>query len=103
MRRDGYQVHPQGHAALTQQPLPISIKALLKHLFPFSWEAEELLPGLTWLHLRYQGDDQHLQPAWSDCTVLVYVLPGIEPLMCLCSSYIENKQYCQITIRHTCC
>ena len=52
MRRDGYQVHPQGHAALTQQALPISIKALLKHLFSFRAFGKALIPGLTLLHLR---------------------------------------------------
>ena len=51
MRQDGYQVHPQGHAALTQQPPPISVKALLKHLFPI--RPGKLLPGLTLLHLRF--------------------------------------------------
>ncbi|KAL3153349.1 hypothetical protein ABBQ38_011689 [Trebouxia sp. C0009 RCD-2024] len=51
MRRDGYQVHPVGHAALTQQPLPISITDLLKHIFPM--RLEKLLPGLTLLHLRF--------------------------------------------------
>lgn len=49
MWRDGYQVHPQGHAALTQQALPIDVKDLLKHLFPW---AMPLLPGLTLLHLK---------------------------------------------------
>ena len=52
MRRDGYQVHPQGHAALTQQALPISIKALLKHLFSFRAFGKALIPGLTLLYLR---------------------------------------------------
>ncbi|KAL3153347.1 hypothetical protein ABBQ38_011687 [Trebouxia sp. C0009 RCD-2024] len=53
MRRDGYQVHPQGHAALTQQALPISIKALVKHLFPHRGMTRKLLPSLTFLHLRF--------------------------------------------------
>ncbi|KAL3153351.1 F-box/LRR-repeat protein 14 [Trebouxia sp. C0009 RCD-2024] len=51
MWRDGYRVHPQGHAALTQQALPISIKALLRHLLPV--KGGKLLPGLTLLHLRF--------------------------------------------------
>lgn len=49
MRRDGFQVHPQGHAALTQQALPIDVEDLLKHLFP---RAMPMLPGLTLLHLK---------------------------------------------------
>lgn len=50
MRRDGYHVHPQGHAALTQQALPIDIAALFTHLFPWT---TPLLPGLTLLHLKF--------------------------------------------------
>lgn len=53
MRRDGYQVHSQGHAALTQQALPISIKALFMHLFPSRPMARKLMPSLTLLHLRF--------------------------------------------------
>ena len=49
MWRDAYQVHPQGHAALTQQALPIDIKDLLQQLFP---TVKPLLPGLTILHLK---------------------------------------------------
>ena len=49
MWRDGYQVHPQGHAALTQQALPIGAADLFKHLFP---SAKPLLPELTLLHLK---------------------------------------------------
>lgn len=48
---DGFQVHAQGHAALTQQALPIDITDLLKHLFPF--RPGKLLPSLTLLHLRF--------------------------------------------------
>ena len=49
MWRDGYQVHPQGRAALTRQTLPIDVADLLKHLFP---KGKPLLPGLTLLHLK---------------------------------------------------
>ena len=49
MWRDGYQVHPQGHAALTQQALSTDVADLLQHLFP---RGMPLLPGLTLLHLK---------------------------------------------------
>ena len=48
---DGYQEHPQGHAALTQQSLPMGVRDLLRHLFPI--KPGKLLPGLTLLHLRF--------------------------------------------------
>ena len=48
-RWDGCHVDPQGHAALTQQALPIGATDLFKHLFPIG---KPLLPGLTLLHLK---------------------------------------------------
>ena len=42
-------VHPQGHAALTQQALPISMGQLMQWLFP---KAQLLLPNLQLLHYQ---------------------------------------------------
>ena len=75
MRRDGYQVHPQGHAALTQQALPISVEDLLKHLFPTS--SGRLLPGLSLLHLRFVK--VMTSTCRSDCPVVVNVVRGVVP------------------------
>ena len=75
MLRDGYQEHPQGHAALTQQALPIGVRDLLRHLFPV--RPGKLLPGLTLLHLRFVKVNTSMYS--SGLTVLICVVVSVMP------------------------